>query len=56
MFVSNIYKLSPTIQNQLKLNLSDILEKVDFMKKNTTEIQRIIQELYSDDEMNYPKK
>jgi hypothetical protein len=26
------------------------------MKKNTTEIQRIIQELYSDDEMNYPKK
>ena len=55
MFVSNIYKLSPTIQNQLKLNMSDILEKVDFMKKNATEIERIIQELFSDDEMNYPK-
>jgi len=52
MFVSNIYKLSPTIQGQLKLNMSDVLEKVDFMKKNTTEIERIIQELFSNVEIN----
>jgi len=52
MFVSSIYKVSPKIQDQLKLNMSDILEKVDFMKKNATEIERIIQELFSKVEIN----
>ena len=54
MFIKN-YKLPEEVNDQLKLNMSDIREKVDFMKKNATEIEAIVEELYSEDKVKYPE-
>jgi len=56
MFVPNIYKLKPKIIEQLQIDMPSCLERLEFIKKNQSEITKSIQNIYRQDSSKNPSR
>ncbi|OIR24727.1 exodeoxyribonuclease I [Bathymodiolus thermophilus thioautotrophic gill symbiont] len=54
MFVPNIYKLEPKIIEQLQIDMDTCLQRLEFIKNNQTEITKIVQDLYYNEQKRPP--
>ena len=50
MFVPNIYKIEPKVVEQLQIDMDTCLQHLDFIKDNQVAIEKVIQDLYRNDQ------
>ncbi|MDC0390698.1 exodeoxyribonuclease I [Candidatus Thioglobus sp.] len=50
MFVPNIYKIEPKVIEQLQIDMGTCLKHLDFIKNNQLAIEKVIQNLYKNDQ------